>query len=110
MTFKLHPLHTYQMHHDRVQDYGIAGYHEWLESERCTGRSTAAALKAIGAAIAEPHRPIMLRDHPHQFSDNASCKAAFSEVVRAWILKMELKHLHVTKSGADYYLTFGEIK
>lgn len=55
---KLHPLHTPEFLHQQTLETGC-----YADTTRCTGRTTAIALRAIAEAIDNPHKSIHYRDH-----------------------------------------------
>lgn len=65
-TFKMHPLHTEQMHLDLMAGRGVQGYHQFVAEKRCTGRSTAQALRYLADAIDNPNKCIEVEDHVNQ--------------------------------------------
>lgn len=105
MTFKLHPLHTYERHFQVMQEQGVLGYHKWLEDERCTGRTTAQALQLIGAAILHPGKEFPLLDH----SSRKTGDDGLAQLVSDLISGIGLKHLKVYRLGGTQYLRFGEL-
>ena len=91
MSFKLHPLHTAEMHTTRMLDLGVAGYHEWLAEGRGTGRTFAQALRALADAVESPGKPIHLTDHSGKSSGDL-CLAGY---VRSISTVCFMKHIYV---------------
>lgn len=91
MSFKLHPLHTAEMHQTRMLDLGVAGYHEWLAGGRGTGRTFAQALRALADAVESPGKPIHLTDHSGKAGGD-QCLAAY---VRSISAMTGMQHIHV---------------
>lgn len=105
--FRMHPLHTVQLHIERFAGLGVVGYHRWLEEKRGTGRSTAQALRAIADAIDNPHQPIDLVDHSGQRGGHEYLANATAHLIR----EMKLTGFSIARGrnphGSVMAVTFG---
>lgn len=108
MTFKLHPLHTPERHHQVMTECGVRGYHEWLAEKRGTGRSTGRMLAQIADAILSPGSRIQLLDHEHRTVNTIGARRAYAECVLALTNMLRLQHMRTENIQGVFYLTFGE--
>ena len=92
--FRLHPLHTLQRHSDVMRDLGVVGYHEWLASERCTGRTTALAHQYIVQAMQSPGAVTDMHDHFDTTAGHHNLALTVEHIIK----KLEYRGFAVTRS------------
>ncbi len=102
-TFKMHPLHTEQMHLDQMKHRGVHGYHEFVAEGRCTGRSTAQALAYLSRAIETPNKWVDVEDHANISQGLSGRRIQRIDVELAVLVarmadKLGLDHIHVQGS------------
>jgi len=89
-TYKLHPLHTVEFIAEQLRCNGS------FDTERCTGRTTAQALKALAHAIESPGVEIPLRDH----HDSTGAHANLRDAVRRIADALGLEHIYTHVRGS----------
>lgn len=85
-TQRLHPLHTPALLNQMVLSSGC-----YADVSRCTGRSTALALRLIAEAIENPGKAVPLRDH----HNTTPAHDHFCRLVHAMTGMLRLQHMHV---------------
>ena len=82
----IHPLHTQAW----IDQCLAAGMPRFEIKNRCTGKSTAQAMKALAWAIMHPGQPLRLYDHHGTLPATRNLLYMALEMSR----KLELKHMH----------------
>lgn len=104
MSILLHPLHSPAW----VAEY--VTQHAQYPGDRCTGRSTAQALRAIADAIDMPHCQVNLIDHSNVRGGFENLNHITQEIVKT----LQLNHFHFSRGthphGSVLSITFGDPK
>lgn len=69
--------------------------HGHLDSSRCTGESTAEALRVISEAISSPHEYIEIVDRSFKTKNKSYQRTFFVRMVETLIAKLAFDHLEV---------------
>ena len=87
----MHPLHTKEWLDQLVEQ----GYSAGLATSRCTGKSTAQALRALAWVIEHPTRELRLQDHysAGRATDN------LLHIAHRMVETLELKHIHFNRAA-----------
>ena len=95
---RINPLHTIEFLVDQMRSSGC-----YPDIERCTGRTTAIALRTIASALERPHEVVHFRDH----HDTVAASRDLAHMIVGMVAAIGLKHLHVNTHECK--IVFGEV-
>lgn len=90
---KLHPLHTPELLARHVHCTG-----EYWPRERCTGRTTALALKLLAEAISKPHERLIIRDHEPTAVAAKHLRTRMQDIAE----RLGLEHMQFTDTSVTF--------
>lgn len=97
-TKALHPLHSVEFLTDMMRHTG-----RYPDIDRCTGRTTILALKFLTEALANPYKPVEVRDH---YPTRASHERLTYEI-DCMAKRLGLKHVYANVQACT--VTFGKL-
>jgi hypothetical protein len=90
---KLNPLHTPELIARHIQYTG-----EYWPNERCTGRTTAQALRLLAEAISNPHTRITIVDHHPTVMAATNLRRLMQDMVHI----LQLEHMQFTATSVTF--------